>query len=129
MLLKKSPLIRPPALFAMGAVAIILLIYRFGNIREVRMVQKLLDELRAGQFQDAYQTWGPTQGYTYRDFMADWRGNGYYGKIGDSRILKSKTEGSGVIVLVEFSHLKRPVALWVERRTRTLAFSPIETLP
>jgi hypothetical protein len=61
--------------------------------------------------------------------MADWGGNGYYGKIGGSRIVKSKTEGSGVVVVVEFAHLKRPVALWVERRTRTLAFSPIETLP
>jgi len=129
MLLKKSPLMRPPVLFSMGAVAIILLIYQFGNIREERLVQKFLDELKAGNFQQAYQTWGPTPGYTFRDFMADWGGNGFYGKIGQSRILKSKTEGTGVIVLVEFSHLKRPVALWVERRTRTLAFSPIETLP
>lgn len=129
MLLKKGPLTRPPALFAMGAVAIILLIYRFGNIRDERLVQKFLDELKAGNFQQAYQTWGPTPGYTYKDFMADWGGsNGYYGKVGASRILESKTEGSGVIVIIEFSHLKRPVALWVERRTRTLAFSPIETL-
>jgi len=119
---------RPPALFAMGAVAVILLIYKFGNFREERLVQKFLEELKAGNFQQAYQTWGPTPGYAYKDFMADWGGNGYYGKIGASRILESKTEGSGVIVMVEFSHLKRPVALWVERRTRTLAFSPIETL-
>jgi hypothetical protein len=129
MSLNKSPLMRAPALFAMGAVAIILLVYKFGNIREERLVQKFLNELEAGNFQQAYQTWGPTQGYRYKDFMADWGGNGYYGKIGASRILESKTEGSGVIVLVEFSHLKRPLALWVERRTRTLAFSPIETLP
>lgn len=129
MLLKKSPLMRPPVLFALGAVAIILLVYRFGNFREERLVQKFLDELKAGQFQQAYQTWGPTQGYSFKDFMADWGGNGYYGKIGGSRIVKSKTEGTGVVVLVEFDHLKRPVALWVERRARTLAFSPIETLP
>jgi len=129
MFLKKSPLMRPPALFAMGAVAVILLIYKFGNFREERLVQRFLDELTAGNFQQAYQTWGPTPGYTYKDFMADWGGsNGYYGKVGTSRILESKTEGSGVIVMVQFSHLKRPVALWVERRTRTLAFSPIETL-
>ena len=129
MQLKHSPLMRPPALLAMSAIAVILLIYKFGNFREERLVQRFLDELKAGNFQQAYQTWGPTQGYTYKDFMADWGGNGYFGKIGASRILESKTEGSGVIVLVEFSHLKRPVALWVERRTRTLAFSPIETLP
>ncbi|MCI0420582.1 MAG: hypothetical protein L0312_15385, partial [Acidobacteria bacterium] len=114
--------------FAMGAVAVILLIYRFANIREEWLVQRFLDELKLGNFQQAYRIWGPTKGYTYQDFMADWGGSGYYGKIGPSRILESKTEGSGVIVLVEFSHLKRPVALWVERRTRMLAFSPIETL-
>lgn len=128
MQLKHNPLMRPPALLAMLAVAAILLIYRFGNFREERLVQRFLDELKAGNFQQAYQIWGPTGGYTYKDFMADWGGNGYFGKIGASKILESKTEGSGVIVLVEFSHLKRPVALWVERRTRTLAFSPIETL-
>jgi hypothetical protein len=128
MLLKQSPLMRPPVLFAMGAVAVILLIYRFGNFCEERLVQKFLDELKAGNFQQAYQIWGPTPGYAYKDFMADWGGHGYYGKIGASRILESKTEGTGVIVMVEFGHLKRPVALWVERRTRTLAFSPIEAL-
>ena len=128
MLLKQSPLMRPPVLFAMGAVAVILLIYRFGNFREEKLVEKFLDELKAGNFQQAYQTWGPTPGYAYKDFMADWGGHGYYGKIGTSRILESKTEGTGVIVMVEFGHLKRPVALWVERRTRTLAFSPIEVL-
>ena len=127
-MLKKTFRMRPPVLFALGAAVIILLIYRFGNIREEWLVQKFLDELKTGDFPQAYQTWGPTSGYTYKDFMADWGGNGYYGKIGDSRIIESKTEGTGVIVMVEFSHLKRPVALWVERRTRTLAFSPIEIL-
>jgi hypothetical protein len=29
---------------------------------------------------------------------------------------------------VEFSHLKRPVPFWVERRTQTLGFSPFEDL-
>ena len=74
MLLKQSPLMRPPALFAMGAVAVILLIYKFGNFREERLVQKFLEELKAGNFQQAYQTWGPTPGYAYKDFMADWGG-------------------------------------------------------
>ena len=40
MLLKQSPLMRPPVLFAMGAVAVILLIYRFGNFREEKLVQR-----------------------------------------------------------------------------------------
>jgi hypothetical protein len=121
MLLKKSPLMCPPVLFAMGAIAVILLIYRFGNIREERLVQKFLDELKAGNFQQAYQTWGPTQGYTYKDFMADWGGNGYFGKIGASRILESKPkercDRAGRVQPFEAA-----LALWVERRTRRQHF-------
>lgn len=128
-LLRKSPLFRAPVLFALSAIIIVLLIYRFANFREERLVKRFLEQLRAGNFQQAYQIWGPSKGYAYEDFMADWGGNGYYGKIREFKILKSQTHGSGVIVTVEFSHLKRPVPIWVERRTQTLGFSPIEHLP
>jgi len=123
---RKEFFLRPPVLFALGAVVIVLLLYRFGNIREEWVVKRFLEELKSGDFQKAYQTWGPTSGYSYQDFMADWGGNGYYGKICDYKIGRSKTEGTGVIVEVEFSHLKFPVYLWVERKTRMLGFSPIE---
>jgi hypothetical protein len=125
---RKSPLLRTPALFALGAVVLVVLIYRFANFREERLVKRFLEELRSGNSQQAYQIWGPSKGYSYQDFVADWGGHGYYGKIQDFKILESKTLGSGVIVMVEFSHLKRPVPLWVERRTQTLGFSPFETL-
>jgi hypothetical protein len=125
---RKDFLQRPPFLFALGAVVIVLLLYRYGNIREEWVVKRFLQELKAGEYQKAYQTWGPTSGYTYPDFMADWGGSGYYGKIHEFRIARSKSEGTGVIVEVEFSHLKYPVYLWVERRSHTLGFSPIEQL-
>jgi hypothetical protein len=128
MLLRRSPLLRPPALLALGAVIAVLLVYKFANFREERLVKRFLEELRSGDFQRAYQTWGPSKGYTYEDFMADWGGRGYYGKLQRFKILESKTRGSGVIVMVEFSHLKRPVPFWVERRTQTLGFSPFEDL-
>ncbi|MFN8008905.1 MAG: hypothetical protein U0V70_18140 [Terriglobia bacterium] len=125
---RNDVVLRPPFLFALGAVLIVLLLYRFGNIREEWVVKRFLEELKAGEYQKAYQTWGPTGGYTYQDFMADWGGNGYYGKIQEFKIVGSKSEGTGVVIEVEFSHLKRPVFLWVERRSHTLGFSPIEQL-
>jgi hypothetical protein len=128
MLLRKSSLLRAPVLFAVAAVVIVLLVYRFANFREERLVRRFLEELQNGNSQQAYQIWGASKGYTYQDFMADWGGNGFYGKIQKFKILESKTRGSGVIVLVEFSHLKRPVPFWVERRTQTLGFSPFEKL-
>jgi hypothetical protein len=126
MWLRKSPLLRAPVLSALGAIIVVLLIYKFANFREERLVRKFLEELTAGDFQQAYQTWGPTSGYTYKEFMADWGGNGYYGKVREFKILDSKTHGNGVIIKVEFHHLKRPVAFWVERKTQTLGFSPFE---
>ncbi len=126
MSLKQSPILRPPVLAAFTAVAVILLIYRFANFREERLVEKFANELRSGNFEQAYQTWGPSQGYRFGDFMADWGGKGFYGKTRDFQILSSQNHGSGVIVTVEFSHLKRPVPLWVERRTQTISFSPFE---
>ena len=128
MVYRKDFLLRPPVLFALGAVVTVLLLYRYGNIREEWLVKSFLEELKAGEYQKAYQTWGPTSGYSYQDFMADWGGNGYYGKIREFKITRSKTEGTGVIVEVGFSHLKYPIYLWVERRSRTLGFSPIEQL-
>jgi hypothetical protein len=128
MVLRGSPLLRPPVLLALGAVFVVLLVYKFANYREERLVKRFLEELRSGDFQRAYQTWGPSKGYTYEDFMADWGGGGYYGKVQEFKILESKTRGSGVIVMVEFSHLKRRIPFWVERRTQTLGFSPFEDL-
>lgn len=123
---RTSPILRPPVLAALGAVAVILLVYRFANYREEGLVKKFVSELSSGNFQQAYQTWGPSSGYDYRDFMGDWGGRGYYGKIRDFKILGSQNRGTGVVVTVEFSHLKRPISLWVERKTQTISFSPFE---
>jgi hypothetical protein len=126
MFLNKNLILRPPVLAALGAVILILLIHRFANFREEWRVKNFAEELRAGNFQRAYQTWGPSNGYRYEDFMADWGHNGYYGRVREFKILKSETRGSGVVVMVEFKHLKRPVALWVERKTQAISFSPFE---
>ena len=127
-LLRDRPLLVPVSL-ALVVVVGCLLVYRFANFREERIVRRFLEELKAGNYQKAYQIWGPSATYSYQDFMSDWGERGYYGKVTGYKILDSETRGSGVAVYVEFAHLKKPMALWVERKTRTLSFAPFTAQP
>jgi hypothetical protein len=120
---KSRPLLVPVGL-ALAVVAASLLLYRFANFREERAVRRFLDELRAGNYQQAYQVWGPTSTYTYEDFLSDWGEKGYYGKVSGYKILDSQTRGPGVVVTVGFDHLKEPLVFWVDRKTHTLGFAP-----
>jgi hypothetical protein len=118
-----------PVISASSLVLVILLIYTFGNYRQERVVKNFLNEVKAGNYQKAYQIWGPTQSYTFKDFMKDWGGaSSYYGQVRGYRILRSKTHGNGVIVTVEFEHLKKPVPFWVDLKDLSLAFSPFDDL-
>ncbi|MEW5975168.1 MAG: hypothetical protein AB1898_05100 [Acidobacteriota bacterium] len=119
-------LLRAPVILALAVIVAGLFIYRFANFREEGVVRRFLDELKARNYRAAYEVWGPTEAYTFEDFLSDWGKDGYYGPPSDYQILDSRTHGTGVIVYVRVSHLKKPLALWVERRTRTVSFSPFE---
>ena len=123
-ILRSRPLLVPIGL-ALVVVAGSLLLYRFANFREERVVRQFLGELKAENYQQAYQAWGPSSTYSYSDFTSDWGERGYYGKVKAYKILDSETKGSGVIVHVEFDHLKKPLAFWVDRKTLTLGFAPV----
>jgi hypothetical protein len=125
MLLRKDRPLLVPVILALSAIVTILLLYRFGNFREERAVRLFLEELKAGAYPEAYQRWGPSPTYNYADFLSDWGGDrGYYGKVTNFKILESKTKGTGVVVYVQFDHLKKPVAFWVDRKTHHLGFAP-----
>jgi hypothetical protein len=125
MLLPKERHLRIPMILALFVVVAGLLVYRFANIREEAIVKRFLESLKAQDYPHAYQIWGPTASYTYKDFMTDWGGpRSYYGVVKGYKILGSESHGSGVIVTAEFDHLKNPLKLWVERRTHQMSFSP-----
>lgn len=125
MLLAKDRHLRIPFILALAVITAGLLLYRFGNIREERVAKRFAEALKAQDYPRAYQIWGPTSSYTYKDFMTDWGGaNGYYGLVKGYKILGSESRGSGVIITLEIEHLKNPVRLWVERRTHQISFSP-----
>jgi hypothetical protein len=125
MLLRKDRPLLVPIILVLCVVLAGLLIYHFANFREERAVRLFLEDLKAQNYSHAYQLWGPSSNYTYKDFMADWGGKqSYYGIVREYRILGSERRGSGVIVTAEFNHLKNPVNLWVEGKSRQLSFSP-----
>jgi len=125
MLLRKDRPLSVPLILVISLVGVGLLVYHFANIREEWVVKRFLEALKAEDYARAYQVWGPPPTYGYKEFLADWGGQrGYYGVVRGYKILRSETRGSGVIVVVEFEHLKKPVPLWVERKTHQLSFSP-----
>ena len=115
-----------PLILAGAAVALVIVFYFFVNFREERAVQRCFEALQEGDLAAAYQNWGPTEEYTFKDFLKDWGEDGYYGQVRYFRIVESESMGSGVIVRVQINNLARPIAFWVERKDRSIGFSPTE---
>jgi hypothetical protein len=64
--------------------------------------------------------------YPYGRFEVDWGHASDWGDIKTHKIVMAKTYGSGVVVGVQVNGQKSPLTfLWVERKNKTLGFSPI----
>lgn len=122
----KTRLLKTPLILAGAAVGLGILIYFFANFREERAVQKCFEALHRGDLEAAYRIWGPTEHYTFKDFLQDWGEDGYYGKVRYFKIVESESRGSGVIVRVQINNLARPIAFWVEREDRSIGFAPTD---
>ncbi len=105
----------------LGAIAFIIL----RNFPEERAVSHFLTALEQGNYQEAYRLWQPSASYSYDDFLHDWGEKGDYGKIRDFKVLGSRSQGSGtVIVTVAINGEQPPRDLVVDRKTKGLAYSP-----
>jgi len=126
----KSRLLKTPLILAGAAGFLGILIYFFANFREERAVQRCFEALQRGDLNAAYQIWGPTEQYTFKDFLLDWGEDGYYGRVRDFKIVESESQGSGVIVRVQLrtdaGQLRIPIPFWVERKDLTIGFAPTE---
>jgi hypothetical protein len=49
--------------------------------KEKDTVRHFLNEVAAGNMQEAYHIWQPSSSYAFKDFLADWGPNGYYGPV------------------------------------------------
>lgn len=94
----------------------------------------------AGNMQQAYQIWKPSQSYTLKDFQDDWGPTGYYGPIKSFRVMKTEHEAgaSGVEIRIRLSPYQpfpedddavkqnktKEVTLWVQLNDQSISFPP-----
>ena len=64
--------------------------------------------------------------YNYGHFQVDWGNTSDFGIITSHKVVCSLSSGSGVTVGVDINGRKQPTFLWVQNRTHTLGFSPVE---
>jgi hypothetical protein len=112
------------------------------HMPERTAAERFFNILSAGNTEQAYQDWKPDAShYSYKDFMEDWGPTGQYGPVKSFRLESASNPprgGSGIIITVEVSpdlpfpsnsdivksaHTKE-VKLWVEKKDKSLGFSP-----
>ena len=119
------------------AVAVLgLLAYLYRNWPEERVVDQFFSALVQKDFEKAYAIWmhdpnwkqHPEKypNYSFREFYNDWGPGGEWGIIKGYRIEGSASpkQGSGVVVVVTINERKEPARIWVEKKDKTLTFSP-----
>jgi hypothetical protein len=110
--------------------------YLFRNLPYERLVDHFFDALEQKDFEKAYGIWlndpnwkqdpGRHPNYSFHDFYVDWGPGGEWGIIRQHKIVGSAapTGGSGVVVVVKINERAEDARIWVERKDKTLTFSP-----
>jgi hypothetical protein len=121
--------------------------YPFVYYREERTVRQFLAQVIAGNSQQAYQIWKPSESYTFARFNEDWGPYGYYGPVKSYRMERPEHIKGGAIadkgaqaadVIVDVSpdqpfpadddvakqHRVKQVHLWVEFDDQAISFPP-----
>ena len=119
-----------------AAIVVGVFAYLYRNWPEERVVGHFFTALVNKDFETAYGIWehDPTwkqhpqnyPKYSFRDFYNDWGPGGEWGIIRNYHIDGSANpkEGSGVVVVVTINERKEPARIWVEKKDKTLTFSP-----
>ena len=112
------------------------LIYHFWNWREEHAVNRFLTAIEHKDYEKAYTVWNADPnwkqhpqkyvGYNFGTFELDWGPTGEYGEIRSHSIRTSLTpkNSSGVVVISMINDRKVPLALWVEKKDRSITFLP-----
>jgi hypothetical protein len=121
---------------AVAAIVIGVFAYLYRNWPEERVVGHFFTALVNKDFETAYGIWehDPTwkqhpqnyPNYSFREFYNDWGPGGEWGIIKSFHIDGSANPkaGSGVVVVVTINERKEPARIWVEKKDKTLTFSP-----
>jgi len=123
-------------IIALICLAIILggLAYVFRNWTYEHRVSQFLTLLEEKNYKQAYGLWlgdpnweqhpAAHSNYSFEDFYKDWGPGGDAGVIQSYHIAGSVAKGSGVIVVVSINNRAEPVRLWVEKKDKSLTWSP-----
>ena len=112
------------------------LAWYFWDWPEEHLVNQFFAAVESGDMPRAFGIWNHDPdwqqhlpkytSYPYGRFVNDWGHNSDWGLIKTHKILMAKTVGSGVVVGVQINGEKTPAFLWVERKTKTIGFSPVQ---
>ncbi len=116
------------------------LYFTFRYYPEKRAAGHFLDALVAGNTNQAFQLWKPSESYKIGDFLADWGPEGYYGPVKSYAIVKATARkgANGVILTiqvspfsplpdksdVEKSRRTKQLNLWVNSDDKSFSFPP-----
>src|SRR5580704_12608990 len=103
------------------------------NFRQKAKVTQFIELLQKQDYAAAYKLWGctdskPCVDYPYTKFMEDWGPKSANAQIASFHITKSRSCGSGVIVLADLGQ-NREERFWVEGPEMTVGFSPWPACP
>jgi hypothetical protein len=107
---------------------------------EEKTVTAFFSALAAGNMQEAYRLWQPSESYSFQDFQNAWGPSGYLGPVKsfqvESATAPSKSDSSvAVTVLISpyqpfpksdsaEANKTKTVVIWVNRTTKSLSFPP-----
>lgn len=118
--------------------------YSFRFHAEKNTVRHFFNTVAAGNMEEAYRIWKPSETYSFKDFLEDWGTKSYYGPVKSYRIedaqeiKRGSKPSSGVVVTVEVSPFQpfpasgddakqskvKEVHLWVEFKDHSISFAP-----
>lgn len=123
------------------AIVVVAVLYIFRNWPEERVVDHFFSALQNKNFEQAYGIWmadrdwkqHPQQHekYSFDEFYKDWGPSGEWGVIRSFHVdgtAVPKGGSSGVVVVVTVNGIVgRKANIWVEKKDKSLTFSPFET--
>ena len=106
------------------------------NWPEEHVVNRFFQAIEHKDMEKAYAIWNADtewkqhpdkyKNYTFGAFTIDWGPSSEWGTISSHHIDAAKSQGTGVIVAVRLNGISKRAFLWVERKDRSLSFSPYE---
>jgi len=119
-----------------AAILAVVLYFRFRDWPYEHVVHNFFQALESQDYEKAYGIWmrdpdwkqhpGRYKNYPFGDFQRDWGPGGEWGLVKEFQIDGSvrPKNGSGVVVQVTVNHRADKARIWVEKKDKTLTFSP-----